>query len=115
VRSVGGQGEGGVGYEIVERSRVETVSRQLVQGSLAIGTIVAGALVLLWLCYANPKTVDFLIATEGEMKKVNWSSRREVFGSTWVVIGVSVLIATVLFGADFVFSTFFSEIGVLQN
>ena len=28
------------------------------------------------------RTVDFLIATEGEMKKVNWSTRREVVGST---------------------------------
>ena len=34
----------------------------------------------------KPKVVDFMIATEGEMKKVNWSSRREILGSTWVVI-----------------------------
>ena len=37
------------------------------------------------------QTVDFMIATEGEMKKVNWSTRREILGSTWVVIAVTML------------------------
>jgi hypothetical protein len=27
------------------------------------------------------KVVDFMIATEGELKKVNWSTRREIVGS----------------------------------
>ena len=30
-----------------------------------------------------------MIATEGEMKKVNWSTRREILGSTWIVIGLT--------------------------
>jgi hypothetical protein len=34
----------------------------------------------------KPRMVDFMIATEGEMKKVNWSTRREIFGSTILVI-----------------------------
>ena len=34
-----------------------------------------------------------MIATEGEMKKVNWSTRREIIGMTWVVIGLTVFIA----------------------
>jgi preprotein translocase SecE subunit len=106
---------GTTAYEIGERSSVETVNRQMVQGGAAIGLIVVGALALLYLCYANPKTVDFLIATEGEMKKVNWSSRREVLGSTWVVIAVSIIIAAVLLGADVIFSSFFTQIGVLER
>lgn len=106
---------GAVAFEVVERNGVETINRQLLQGGAAIGVILLGALGLLYFCYANTKTVDFLIATEGEMKKVNWSSRREVIGSTWVVISVSVLIAVVLLAADVLFSSFFSQIGVLQN
>ena len=37
------------------------------------------------------RTVDFFIATEGEMKKVNWSTRREVVGSTVIVLVISFL------------------------
>ena len=63
----------------------------------------------------KPKTVDFLVAIEGEMRKVNWSTKREILGSTWVVIGVSMIIAAILFLADIVFSNFFKIIGVLET
>src|SRR3712207_7866772 len=41
----------------------------------------------------KPANVDFLIATDSEMKKVNWTSRRELIGSTKVVIVFMFLIA----------------------
>ena len=118
VRSLGpqvAQAGSGVAYEITARQSVERVNKEAVKGGAAIGVIVVGAIAILYLCYANRKTVEFLIATEGEMKKVNWSSRREVLGSTWVVIGVSVAIAVVLLGADVLFSEFFGAIGVLER
>ena len=43
------------------------------------------------------RVVDFLIATEGEMKKVNWSTQEQVIGSTVVVISVMVFLAVLLF------------------
>ncbi|MBI1827694.1 MAG: preprotein translocase subunit SecE [Planctomycetes bacterium] len=55
-----------------------------------------------------------MIATEGEMKKVNWSSRREVVGSTKVVILFSMAMALYLFVVDIVFQTLFQAIGVLK-
>ena len=45
--------------------------------------------------------MDFLIATEGEMKKVNWSSRKEIRGSTIVVIGLTIIIAVIISVMDF--------------
>ena len=48
----------------------------------------------------RPNVVDFFIATEGEMKKVSWSSRAELFGSTMVVIVVVVLLAAFIYVAD---------------
>ena len=39
-----------------------------------------------WVVGVNRKANDFFIATEGEMKKVNWSTRAEVIRSTKVVI-----------------------------
>lgn len=71
-----------------------------------------------WLAFTylgrNPRSVDFLIATEGEMKKVNWSSKREIMGSTWVVIGFTVLVAILCFVLDLVFQRLFIEVGVLE-
>ena len=58
---------------------------------------------------------DFLIATEGEMKKVNWSTRREIWGSTKVVIVFTLFLAFLLFSVDIVFWSFFSAIDVLKG
>ena len=58
---------------------------------------------------------DFLIATEGEMKKVSWSTRREVIGSTKVVVLFTFLLAVLLFVVDFTFKTMFTLINVLKT
>ncbi|MBU0718456.1 MAG: preprotein translocase subunit SecE [Planctomycetes bacterium] len=56
-----------------------------------------------------------MVATEGEMKKVSWSSKAEVIGSTKVVIMFTVLLAALLFVVDLVFQRFFTYIGVLKT
>ena len=94
--------------------RFEENTRFWIQVSAAGLIGVLGSYLILSLVYFKPKTVEFLIATEGEMKKVNWSSRREVLGSTWVVIAVSLSIALILLLVDHGFSTFFVFIKVLQ-
>lgn len=81
---------------------------------VAIVFLIFGGLVYR-LVYQKPSTSEFLIATEGEMRKVNWSTRREVFGSTVVVITISVFISLLLLLADFLFATFFRTVGVLQT
>jgi preprotein translocase subunit SecE len=75
----------------------------------------AFGLLLFYLLGVKPKVVDFLIATEGEMKKVNWSTRREIIGSTWIVIGLTVFIAALLFFYDLIFQWFFRVIDVLES
>lgn len=74
--------------------------------------VVAGA--IYWAVGRYHTAVDFLIDTEGEMKKVNWSSRKEVIGATKVVIITTLAMAVVLFAADMVFIFAFSSIGVLK-
>ena len=88
--------------------------RLYLQGGLAAAILLLGGIFVYWLVYVRPKFGEFLIATEGEMKKVNWSTRREVLGSTWVVICISVIIASMLFVVDLGFSMFFEWIGVLD-
>ena len=48
------------------------------------------------------------------MKKVNWSTRREIVGSTLVVIGIALVISLFCWICDFAFSAFFAWIRVLD-
>jgi len=70
---------------------------------------VAFAVVTYWLLN-KPAVADFLIAAEGELKKVNWSSRKEIAVSTFVVIIVVLLMAGLLGATDFVFQLIFQKL-----
>lgn len=63
----------------------------------------------------HPRVVDFMISVEGEMKKVNWSTRREILGSTWVVIALTFILAIVCFVLDLSYAGFFDLINVLDT
>src|SRR4051812_2648380 len=47
-----------------------------------------------------PSFADFLISVEGEMNKVSWPSRSELFRATLVVILVVFFLAALLFAYD---------------
>jgi preprotein translocase SecE subunit len=87
----------------------------LLQGGGALLLIAIGAAFIYYYVGHKPGSVEFLIATDGEMKKVNWSTRRDVIGSTWVVIVWSAMIAGGLFIVDMAFSRFFMLVGVLER
>ncbi len=63
----------------------------------------------------TPKFADFMIQTEGEMKKVSWSSRKEIITSTKVVIITVFLMAAFLAIIDWAFAWGFAQIGVLKE
>jgi preprotein translocase SecE subunit len=86
-----------------------------IQGSMALVAIAIGAFATIWLVGAKPQPVEFLIATDMEMKKVNWSTKRDILRSTNVVIFVSLVMSVALFGIDLVFQAFFKAIGILVN
>ncbi len=84
----------------------------------AAGAIVLGGIITAityYLVFVKPRTVDFLIATEGEMKKVNWSTRREIIGSTTAVITISVILAVYCWVLEIGFVAFFRLIKVLDS
>lgn len=58
----------------------------------------------------KPAVADFMIAAEGELKKVNWSGRKEVAVSTLVVIIVVFVMAILLGTTDLVFSLIFRRL-----
>lgn len=74
---------------------------------LGIFTIIA---VLLYWLVNRPTVADFLIAAEGELKKVSFSSKREIAVSTFVVIIVVFFMAFMLGAADFCFNLLFSGV-----
>jgi preprotein translocase SecE subunit len=90
-------------------------STQIVQVGVAVTTIGIFGLLGYYFLGLNKKAGDFLIATEGEMKKVNWTTRKDIIGSTKVVIIVVVCMSIMLFLVDIFFMWFFSLIGVLES
>ncbi|MGD0540885.1 MAG: preprotein translocase subunit SecE [Tepidisphaeraceae bacterium] len=63
----------------------------------------------------KPLHVDFLIATDSEMKKVNWTTKKELMGSTKVVIWFMFIMAVLLFTYDLFFQLVFYLLGVLKT
>ena len=74
---------------------------------IPVGLFAVLGLFLFWLVN-KPSVADFMIAAEGEMKKVSWSSRQEIIVSTIIVIIVVVITALLLGATDLTFSTFFA-------
>lgn len=81
---------------------------------IPVAVLIAMACLVFWLVGRYRSTVDFMIATEGEMKKVNWSTRREVIGATKVVIATTLGMGALLFVADMICIFVFSGIGVIR-
>lgn len=86
--------------------------RLYLRAGMASVVILAGFIATFYFVGTNKRSAEFLIATDGEMKKVNWSTRREIVGSTGVVIFAAFLIAAMLYVVDIVFNQFFSLFGL---
>jgi preprotein translocase subunit SecE len=71
------------------------------------GLFVVLSIVVFWLIN-KPSVADFMIAAEGEIKKVSWSSRKEIAVSTFIVVVVVVVMAVLLGTTDLVFYHFFN-------
>jgi len=78
-----------------------------VETMVPAGLFVILALLIFWLVN-KPSVADFLVAAEGEMKKVSWSSRQEIAVSTFIVIVVVIATAVLLGTTDLGFRTLFS-------
>src|SRR5207302_4724455 len=71
----------------------------------------------LWLSYRLvnfPAFADFLIATEAELNKVSWTTRRRLVQDTIVVLTTMLLLTVFLFVVDVAWGWLLSKVGVLQ-
>ena len=99
----------------LETTRIRGLEPVYTQAAAA-GTIALLTAILAYLIVGlKPKPNEFLISVDQEMKKVNWSTRREIVGSTWVVIIITLSLAAMLFGIDLLFAAFFGAIDLLQT
>lgn len=98
---------------IARREGIASFNIIYAQAGAAMAVIIAATAFIYWLTAIRPSSNEFFIAVDTEMRKVNWSTRREVLGSTWVVIIVCGSIAAVLFVIDIAFGAFFKWIGVI--
>jgi preprotein translocase subunit SecE len=99
-------------YAMVVMGRhLPTAETWSVYVQFGVPALLAVALVLVaaWLLN-KPSFVDFLIATESEMKKVSWSSRAELLGSTAVVIVTVFLMAFIIWLVDMGFLAFLTKV-----
>ena len=105
----------GAAQYVSEQLRVVGIEAGSTAGLLIpVAVLVALVIAVYWLVGRQRTSVEFLIATEGEMKKVNWSSWREVWGATRVVIVTVLALGLLLALVDFLFMVVFSGIGVLK-
>ena len=102
-------------WDQLSGTQIADIEPVYVQGGVAIIVVVICGIVGFHLIGRRVKLVDFMIATEGEMRKVNWSTRREIVGSTILVILLTLFIALFCQLADLVFSAFFQWMDVLQT
>jgi preprotein translocase subunit SecE len=93
---------------------IPTKQQLYYQGGMAVGVIAFFGLVLFFLLN-KPRIADFMIATEAEMKKVNWPSKKEIIGSTWVVICGTGFIALLLWLINVGFIWLFTKINLLEG
>ena len=89
-------------YKKLEATNLDVYVKFIVPAGLFLGL---GCLIF-WLVN-KPSLADFMIAAEGEMKKVSWSTRQEIMVSTIIVIAVVVFIASLLGATDLGFRTLF--------
>jgi preprotein translocase SecE subunit len=79
--------------------------------------LIAVSLWIAWRAVNYPAFADFLIATEAELNKVSWSTRRRLMQDTVVVLITVALTAVFLFATDMTWSHLLSlrQIGVIQK
>jgi len=71
-------------------------------------------LAIAWVVNA-PKSVDFLIVTEAELRKVSWPTRQELWKQTVIVLVAVVLIGTLILAADVILMLLMRGVKVLPS
>lgn len=99
-------------WKLLEANRSD--NRIYIQAAVAVVMLAVYGIVG-FIAFNKPRFVDFFIATEAEMNKVNWPSRSDIIASTWIVICGTFLMAGLMLIIDVVFTLLFTKIGILEG
>jgi preprotein translocase subunit SecE len=102
-------------YRKLEGATFQSTTLKIVVQSLVPLAIFSGLAFLIYWLLNKPIIADFMIAAEGELKKVSWSSRKEITASTMVVIGVMLVMSVMLLLVDIGLQKFFQWIGLIPS
>lgn len=112
----------------IDRRPADVVSPKIAEGSVKYQAVVllpglqySVPLLMLgfsfwlpWRVVNLPVFADFLIATEGELNKVSWTTRKRLVQDTLVVLSTLLLMAIFLFAMDLFWREVFTRTGVLK-
>ena len=85
--------------------------------AIRVGLPWAVTAVALWLIYRflnYPPFADFLVSVEGEMDKVSWASKTELYRATIVVICMMFFLGLILWGYDLAWNILLHWLGILR-
>ena len=68
---------------------------------IAVAVVLFGCAAVTWVLN-RPRTVNLLVDTEAEMKRVSWPSRQEAWNSSVIVVVTVVVMMGLLFFYDFI-------------
>ncbi|MCC6680678.1 MAG: preprotein translocase subunit SecE [Phycisphaeraceae bacterium] len=106
----------GVGWLWDQMDAINAISQNLTYWRTGMVIAVVGFFgALMFYLLNKPSIVEFMIATEAEMRKVHWPNRKEIIGSVMVVIWGTFFIAALLFLIDLLFGYVFIKIHVLES
>lgn len=77
----------------------------------AVGFFLA-SMIAFHLFVNRPRAAEFLIETQGELKRVSWPTRREWVGSTIVVLVLVFILSMYLFGVDYVLTPIMQKLRI---
>ena len=97
------------GFMAGARTGLEVFGLPVSVGQVGATVLALGGLVLVYyLFFVHPKISDFLIESEGELRKVTWPAAKpwfrgstELWGATYVVIAVVLILAAFTYLLDY--------------
>jgi preprotein translocase subunit SecE len=101
-----------VGAYVLSQGPLSAYSAPIKAGVPTGITLVAAWLIFRLVNY--PPFAEFLISVEGEMNKVSWASKQELYRATLVVLGTMLFLAVVLYAYDMIWVQLLTAIGVIQ-
>jgi preprotein translocase subunit SecE len=90
-------------------TRLLTYNNPWLHTMIPAAVVAISAAIIYWLSNVH-SIADFLIAAEGEIKKVSWSTRKEIAHSTLIVIIVVAAMSVGLGVVDMGFQFFFRDL-----